>query len=319
VLRRSLLAAARNDKLRRFTAESALTRPVVSRFVAGRGLDEAVNSVTELKGQGLLASLDHLGEDTLDAAQASAARGAYLELLERLAAEGLVRFAEVSVKLSALGLRLDEAMALGNVRAICARAAQLGTTVTLDMEDSGTTDATLRIHAQLRSEFPETGAVLQAYLHRTEADCRALAGTGSRVRLCKGAYAEPATVAYQGRRDVDAAYGRCLTLLMDGSCYPMVATHDPKLVALARRLARERGKGPEEFEFQMLYGIRHDEQLRLARDGYRVRVYVPYGDQWYGYLVRRLAERPANLIFFLRALSGGWRVRRLAGPAVNRR
>jgi proline dehydrogenase len=313
VLRRALLAAARNDKLRRFTAESPLTRPVVNRFVAGQRLDEAVNSVTELKGQGLLASLDHLGEDTLDAAQATAARGAYLELLERLAAEGLVRFAEVSVKLSAVGLRLDVAMALDNVRAICARASELGTTVTLDMEDSGTTDATLRVHAELRGQFPETGAVLQAYLHRTEADCRALAETGSRIRLCKGAYAEPAAVAYQGRRDVDAAYERCLAVLMNGRCYPMVATHDPKLIALARRLAREQGRGPEEFEFQML---RHPARRavapgprRLPGPGLRpVRRPVVR-------LPRPQAGRAPGQPHLLPARD----VRRLAGPAVNRR
>lgn len=310
MLRRALLAAARNERLRDFAADSPLARPVVNRFVAGPSLPDAVRAVAELRDRGLLASLDHLGEDTLDAGRAVAASEAYIALLDRLSEEGLVGGAEVSVKLSAVGLRLDEEMAVAHVREISARAEQLGTTVTLDMEDSGTTEATLRIHAKLKAEFPATGAVLQAYLHRTEADCRNLATLGTRVRLCKGAYAEPPTVAFQGHADVDRSYARCLSILMSGGGYPMVATHDPRLIALAKRLARDRGRRPDEFEFQMLYGIRPDEQRRLAREGYRVRVYLPYGDQWYGYLVRRLAERPANLAFFLRALSGGWRAGR---------
>jgi proline dehydrogenase len=224
-------------------------------------------------------------------------------LLDRLADAGLASSAEVSVKLTAVGQSLEEGMARDNAAAICAAAARCGTTVTVDMEDHTTTDSTLGIVRDLRRDFPWVGAVLQAYLHRTEADCRDLATAGSRVRLCKGAYREPASVAYQTRLDVDRSYTRCLQVLMAGDGYPMVATHDPRLVAIAQRLATDAGRGADEHEFQMLYGIRPHEQLRLAAGGATVRVYVPYGDEWYGYLMRRLAERPANVMFFLRALA----------------
>ena len=170
------------------------------------------------------------------------------------------------------------------------------------MEDHTTTDSTLEILAELRKDYPTTGAVLQAYLRRTEADCRELATAGSRVRLCKGAYKEPESVAYQSALDVDKSYVRCLNILMSGDGYPMIATHDPRLIAIGEDRARWFDRSADEFEFQMLYGVRPEEQPRLAAEGYTVRVYVPYGDQWYGYLMRRLAERPANLAFFARAL-----------------
>ena len=177
-----------------------------------------------------------------------------------------------------------------------------GTTVTLDMEDHTTTDSTLSILAELRRDFPETGAVLQSYLHRTESDCRDLATAGSRVRLCKGVYKEPASVAYQDAEDVDLSYVRCLKVLMAGEGYPMVASHDPRLIDIARALASRQGREPDSYEFQMLYGIRPDEQTRIADRGHQMRVYVPFGEEWYGYLMRRMAERPANLTFFLRSL-----------------
>jgi proline dehydrogenase len=170
------------------------------------------------------------------------------------------------------------------------------------MEDHSTTDSTLRILRELRKDFPETGAVLQAYLRRTEADCRDLAYEGSRVRLCKGAYKEPESVAFQGRRDVDRAYVRCLKILMAGQGYPMVASHDPRMVDIAGALATRNGRAQGSYEYQMLFGIRPDEQRRLAEAGEKVRVYVPYGQEWYGYLMRRLAERPSNLTFFLHSL-----------------
>ena len=212
----------------------------------------------------------------------------------------------MSVKLSAVGQALPgdgEKIALENARAICEAARAAGTTVTLDMEDHTTTDSTLGILRELRQDFPETGAVLQAYLHRTEADCRDLAYAGSRVRLCKGAYKEPESVAFQGKRDVDRSYVRCLKVLMAGDGYPMLATHDPRLVAITEDLARRNGRAKDSYEYQMLYGIRPHEQERLAAQGQRMRVYVPYGDEWYGYLVRRMAERPANLAFFLRSVA----------------
>ena len=300
MLRSLILAASRNERVRRLVAEAPLSRTVVRRFVAGESVDDAVRISGELTAKGLAVSLDHLGEDTLDAAQAEATVQAYLVLLDRLQAAGLTRSGrvEVSVKLSAVGQSLDDALALEGARTICAAAQAAGSTVTLDMEDHTTTDRTLATLAELRKEFPSTGAVVQAYLHRTEDDCRTLAVEGSRVRLCKGAYREPAEVAYQGGADVDASYQRCLKVLMDGPGYPMVATHDPAMITLATA-----SRAPGSFELQLLYGIRPLEQERLVAAGHTVRVYVPYGEQWYGYLMRRLAERPANLVFFLRALA----------------
>jgi len=303
VLRRLLQWAARDQRIRHLVARAPVSRSVVARFVAGESLDDAVRVTAELIGRGLDVSLDHLGEDTRDRGQARAATQAYVALLGRLDRDGLTGGAEVSVKLSAVGQALDPAMALENARTICAAAGAVGTTVTLDMEDHTTTDSTLRTLAELRRDFPATGAVIQAYLRRSEGDCRALSGSGSRVRLCKGAYDEPVAVAFQKRREVDRSFARCLSILMSGSGYPMVATHDPRLVRLAERLAGPAGRGPRDFEFQMLYGIRPVEQRRLAGLGHRVRVYVPYGDEWYGYLMRRLAERPANVAFFLRSLA----------------
>ncbi len=230
---------------------------------------------------------------------------AYVALLRQLSAARLQRHAEVSVKLSAIGQALPETghkIALENARTICRAARNAGTTVTLDMEDHTTTDSTLTILHDLRKDFPETGAVLQAYLHRTEADCRALAHEGSRVRLCKGAYNEPDDVAFQDRVEVDKSYVRCLKVLLGGQGYPMIATHDPRMVEIASSLASRYGRAQGTYEFQMLYGIRPEEQKRLASSGETVRVYLPYGEEWYGYLMRRLAERPQNLSFFLKSL-----------------
>jgi proline dehydrogenase len=306
VLRRALLSMSRSQRVRHLVETAPVSRSVVARFVAGTTAEDAVGATRALAAKGLLASLDHLGEDTLDLAQATATRDAYLILLSRLADEGLTSGAEVSVKLSAVGQALPgdgEKVALENARTVCEAARTASTTVTLDMEDHTTTDSTLGILRDLRVDFPETGAVLQAYLHRTEADCRDLAGAGSRVRLCKGAYREPESVAFQGRADVDKAYVRALKVLMAGQGYPMVATHDPRLVAITEDLARRQGRAKDSFEFQMLYGIRPHEQERLAAQGQQMRVYVPYGNEWYGYLVRRMAERPANLAFFLRSVA----------------
>ena len=294
-----ILAASRNRRVERFVAGAPLSRSVVRRFVAGEAVEDAVRASRELTAKGLRASLDHLGEDTTDAGQADATVTAYLLLLQRLHEAGLTSDGrvEVSVKLSAVGQTISDELALEGARRICAAAAAAGTTVTLDMEDHTTTDRTLATLAVLRRDHPQTGAVLQAYLHRTERDCRDLAVAGSRVRLCKGAYNEPAEVAFQGVEDVDASYVRCMDVLLAGEGYPMLATHDPQLVERALASGRT-----APYEFQMLYGIRPLEQERLVAAGHAVRVYVPYGDQWYGYLMRRLAERPANLVFFLRAL-----------------
>ncbi len=305
MLRRVLLGVSRSDMIKNAVLKVPVTSEVVSRFVPGESTEDAIAATRRLVAAGLSVSIDHLGEDTHDRSHADLAARAYINLLARLREAGLADAAEVSVKLSALGQQLpgDGSMiALDNARLVCAAARNANTTVTVDMEESSTTDATLEGVAQLRRDFPTTGAVLQAYLRRTEADCRDLATAGSRVRLCKGAYDEPASVAFEDRAEVDKSYVRCLKILMSGDGYPMVATHDPRLIEIGRTLAVRNDRSTDSYEFQMLYGIRPLEQQRLAAAGHTVRVYLPYGTDWYGYLVRRLAERPANLTFFARSL-----------------
>ncbi len=311
VLRESLLMLSRSDAVKKLVTTMPVSAGIVRSYVPGEFIDDAVDAVEKLAATGLTATIDYLGEDTTDVEQAEATVTAYTELLRQLAARNLTRAAEVSVKLTAVGLALtDEAgdpelgykIALENARTICRAARNAGTTVTLDMEDHTTTDATLAILRELRQDFPETGAVLQAYLHRTEDDCRALAYEGSRVRLCKGAYDEPSEVAYTDTVDVDRAYVRCLKVLLNGQGYPMIATHDPRLIEIASALASRYGRAQGTYEFQMLYGIRPLEQRRLSDAGETVRVYIPFGLEWYGYLMRRLAERPRNLSFFVTSL-----------------
>jgi proline dehydrogenase len=292
--------------MRRVVAAAPVTRPVVNRFVAGDALHPALDRVRALAAGGLDITLDHLGEDVTDRATAHATRDAYLRLLESLREEKLGPRAEVSVKLSAFGQALPDGghdIALAGVRQVAELAAEIGTTVTLDMEDHTTVDSTLAVLRELRLAHPNTGAVLQSYLFRTEEDARALAVDGSRVRLVKGAYKEPASVAYQDKREVDKAYVRALRILFEGDGYPMVGSHDPRMIAIAQDLAARNHRAPGSYEFQMLYGIRTAEQRRLAEDGERMRIYVPYGADWYGYFMRRLAERPANLAFFLRSFA----------------
>lgn len=311
-LRPLLLAAGRSSRLQRLVTALPVTRAVVHRYVPGEGQDAVVAATRAILASGRSISVDHLGEDTSDPAQAEATVQAYLHLLEafgRLDApigEGVPAL-EVSLKLSALGQFLPDGghdIALVNARRVCRAAQAVGAWVNVDAEDHTTTNSTLAIVGELRVDHPNVATVLQAYLRRTEADCRALAGPGSRIRLCKGAYAEPADVAYQRGHEVDASYRRCLEILFAGEGYPMVASHDPAMIEGALALARRLGKAKDGYEFQMLYGIRDDEQRRLAAAGHTVRVYTPYGDQWYGYFMRRLAERPANLLFFARSLLG---------------
>ena len=301
MLRTTLLAAGRSPRVRAIAEGAAPLRPLVNRFVPGTDLDAAFATIRTLVADRLV-TVDHLGEDTTDRAQAQHTVEAYRALLQRIGAEGLADRVEVSVKLSALGQSLPadaEQVTLDAARQVCAEAAEVGTTVTVDMEDHTTTDATLGTVRDLRVDFPWVGAVVQSQLRRTEGDCRALAGPGSRVRLCKGAYDEPGSVAFTDRADVDRSYVRCLKVLFAGEGLPMVATHDPRLVAIARHLGRDRAGG---YELQMLYGVRPDAQTALAAQGERVRVYLPYGTEWFGYFMRRLAERPANVAFFLRSL-----------------
>src|SRR5690349_19914275 len=305
LLREPLLLLSRSGMVKKLVSTMPVSAGIVKSYVPGETNEAAVEATRRLVDDHLKVTLDFLGEDTLDVEQADATVAAYVDLLKQLSAQGLSRSAEVSVKLSAIGQALPDVghkTALENARTICRAARNAGTTVTLDMEDHTTTDSTLTILRELRKDFPETGAVLQAYLHRTEADCRALAYEGSRVRLCKGAYDEPASVAFQSRLDVDLSYVRCLKALMAGQGYPMIAIHDPRMIKIASSLASRHGRGAGSYEFQMLFGIRPEEQRRLVAAGETVRVYIPYGTEWYGYLMRRLAERPANLTFFVRSL-----------------
>jgi proline dehydrogenase len=298
MLRSTLLAASRSPRMRAIV-ESGPFDPLVSRFVAGATAADAL-AVARALTVDRLVTVDHLGEDTTERTQADTNVAAYELILGLLGDAGLADRVEVSVKLSAFGQSLavdGDKIALEGARRVCAAAAAVGTTVTVDMEDHTTTDRTLDTVRELRVDHPWVGAVVQAHLRRTEADCRDLAGPGSRVRLCKGAYDEPAAVAYRDRADVDASFARCLGVLMRGDGLPMVATHDPRLIDLARRLGPGRP-----YELQMLHGVRPSAQRALAAEGETVRVYLPYGTEWFGYFMRRLGERPANLVFFLRSL-----------------
>ena len=312
VARPAILAASRSTGLRRAAERMPLTRRVVDRFVPGETVDDALNAVVRLRDSNRFVTVDYLGEDVTDSAAADATVSAYLGLLDAVGRLGVdagdgPRPFEVSLKLSALGQALPrdgEKIARENAHEICSRAREVGAWVTVDAEDHTTTDSTLSIVRDLRADFPWLGTVLQAYLKRTEADCAEFAASGARIRLCKGAYAEPASVAYSGYEEVAESYLRCLRVLMAGTGYPMVASHDPAIIAAVPALVDEFKRGVDGFEYQMLYGIRDTEQLRLVGAGNHMRVYVPFGTEWYGYFVRRLAERPANLMFFLRALVG---------------
>ncbi|MEU0816892.1 proline dehydrogenase family protein [Streptomyces mirabilis] len=299
-----ILAASRSDRMRRFVSAAPGTKQVVARFIAGESVDQVVPVVQDAVAKGLEVTLDVVGEDITTREQAFAARDAYLELIEHLKELDLGTKAEMSIKLSMFGQALEggHELALANVRPVVEAAAAIGTTVTLDAEDHTTLDSMFAIHEELRKDFPRTGCVIQAYLYRTEADARRLAASGSRVRLVKGAYKEPTEVAYQDKAETDKAYVRVLRVLMEGEGYPMIGSHDPRLISIAQELARKAGRKLDEYEFQMLYGIRSEEHLRLAAEGHRMRVYTAYGTDWYGYFMRRLAEKPANLLFFARSI-----------------
>ena len=304
MVRGVLLALAQSESIKRAVTTAPGVGGVVTRFAAGESDDEALRATSDLVDAGFSVTLDYLGEDTANRSQADLTTGAYVRLLNRLSDAELASSAEVSVKLSAIGQALPggAAIATENARQICEAAESAGTSVTLDMEDHTTTDLTLATLHELKADFPRTGAVLQAYLRRTEQDCRDLATEGSRIRLCKGAYAEPESVAFAQRGEIDRSYVRCLKILLAGHGYPMIATHDARLISIAEALTRRFGRSNDSYEYQMLYGVRRDEQRRLLELGEQVRVYVPYGTEWYGYLVRRMAERPANLSLGLRAI-----------------
>ena len=297
MLRASLLWLSEQPRVFRFVRRNGLARWLASRFVAGETVDSAVAALRELNAAGLSASLDLLGESVQRAEDARQARDTYLETLDRIRAAGAD--ANVSVKLTQLGLDIDEALCVANLRAIVAQAR--GSFVRIDMEQSSYAEKTLQLFTgTLHPEFGNAvGVVLQSYLRRTARDVDAMIALGARVRLCKGAYQEPPDVAFPAKRDVDANYVACMERLLERGHYPGIATHDQRIIAHAKVFARAQGIPPARFEFQMLYGVRRDLQHALRREGYNVRVYVPFGTHWYPYLMRRLAERPANLAFIV--------------------
>jgi proline dehydrogenase len=297
---RVVLAVTSWRAVRWLFTRTRLGRRVALRFVAGEALDDAARVAKELNDAGMSVSLDHLGEHVTDAASARAARDAYLACLDRIAADGLD--ANISVKLTQLGLGSNESLCSDSLQALARRAAELGLTVTLDMEESAHTGATLRLYETVQRVHGNLGVAIQAYLHRTPADLDHIIPLGGHIRLCKGAYDEGVAVALQSRVDIDSAYDRLLGRLMESSqTKPAVATHDGARIARALDLAVMRN-GP--WEFQMLFGVRTKLQQELVEAGHPMRVYLPYGDSWYPYLTRRLAERPANVWFFVRALFG---------------
>ena len=274
---------------------------LAKRFIAGETVAEAMDAVAGLNAQGMTATLDFLGEDVTSRDEAERTRDAYFELLAAVAARGVET--NVSVKLTAMGLLIDEGFALENLRAILARAASnRDPFVRIDMEGSAVTDATLRVFERAFAETRDVGPVLQAYLKRTPADVERMIALGARVRLCKGAYSEPAEIAHKDMPTIRREYLRSAEALIERGRYPGIATHDSRVIDAVIAYARERGIGPDRFEFQMLYGVRHDLQRKLVADGHRVRVYVPYGTHWAGYFYRRITERKENAFFALRSM-----------------
>jgi proline dehydrogenase len=295
MLKDTLLFLARRDGIRKFVSSNPAARRVARRFVAGEELDEALLVAHVLNKRHIAVSLDHLGENVAAAAEAEAAARAYITILDRIAAERAE--ANISIKLTALGLDISEDLCHEHLRLVLRRAAELGIFVRVDMEGSDYTQRTMDLVLEQRRDLDNVGTVIQSMLHRSPEDVEALIASRTRVRLVKGAYLEPPSLAYPKKADVDAAYITLMHALLERGVYPAIATHDERILADACQFAAERGIARARFEFQMLYGIRRDLQERLAREGYNVRVYVPYGTQWYPYLTRRMAERPANLVF----------------------
>lgn len=297
MFRRTFLYLSNQPRIFRFVRHNGLAKRFASRFVAGEALDDALAAVRALNAKGISASLDLLGESVHSEPEARAAAAEYLDVLDRIHASGVN--ANVSIKLTQMGLDVDEELCVVNMQDILTRAREYGTFVRIDMESSDYTERTLRLFEdRLYPSFRETvGIVLQSYLYRTQADAEHAVALQCRVRLCKGAYREPATVAYPEKRDVDANFVRCAQILLRGAKYPALATHDPAMITAAKRVVRDEQIAPDRFEFQMLYGVRRDLQEQLVREGFNMRVYVPFGTQWYPYLMRRLAERPANVAF----------------------
>lgn len=278
-------------------------KQITRRFIAGVNINDAITEILALNRQGVTATFDHLGESTFSKAEAEADVREYLHVLERIEATGAD--SNVSVKLTQLGLDISEDYCLENTRRIVEAAKSRGNFVRIDMEDTSKTDATLRIFKRLFQEYGNVGIVLQAYLYRTEKDLDEVLALGARIRLCKGAYQEPETVAFPEKADVDANYVKLMQKLLQSGIYHGIATHDMRMIRATKEFAAREGIGADNFEFQMLYGVRRDLMVNLAKEGYRVRAYVPYGEFWYPYFMRRLAERPANVWFVLKNLFKG--------------
>ncbi len=298
MLRALLLELAKSSRLRRWITSNGTTRRLAQRFVPGEDLAPAVEAARRSNRAGMTASLDQLGENVLSREDAERARQAYTDALDRIAAENLD--ANVSLKLTHLGLDLGDDFCAEQLRIVTERASALRNFARVDMEGSPYTDRTLRIVKQARAETDAVGTVVQAYLYRSKKDIQDLLSIGCRIRLVKGAYKEPSQIAFPRKKDVDANYVKLMQLLLPSGIYHALATHDPNMIEATIRFAAERGITKDMFEFQMLYGIRTDLQSRLVREGYRVRVYIPFGQDWFPYFMRRLAERPANLVFFAR-------------------
>ena len=300
VLRSSLLYLSRQSWLRHWVETSKITGRLTSRFVAGLTLDQEIEVIRKLNAEHMLATLDRLGENVSSLQEAEASRDSYMQSLKRIASERLN--ATVSIKLTQFGLDLSEDACLENVDRLTAYAKSIGSRVEIDMEASEYTDRTLRVVKAMHGKHGCVRAVIQAYLHRSAADIEDLCRLQIPVRLCKGAYNEPPAVAFAKKSEVDANYIQLMCRLLVGGTYPAVASHDEKMIEHALSHVRKHGIGPEKFEFQMLYGVRRDLQRRLVQDGFQMRLYVPYGDAWYPYFMRRLAERPANVVFLARNL-----------------
>ena len=298
MLRALLLELAKSIRLKSWITSNGATRRMARRFVPGEELAPAIEAARACNRAGMTVSLDHLGENVATREDAERARASYTEALERIASEGIE--GNVSLKLTHLGLDLGGEFCAEQLRRLTRRAEELGNFVRVDMEGSAYTDRTLRIVQQARAESAAVGTVIQAYLYRSEEDIRKLLGIGCRIRLVKGAYREPARIAFRRKKQVDANFIKLMKVLLPSGIYHALATHDPKMIEATIRFAAEQDITKDKFEFQMLYGIRTDLQTRLVRQGYRVRVYIPFGRDWFPYFMRRLAERPANLLFFVR-------------------
>lgn len=303
MLRQLLLALAASEWLKRFLTGFPLARRVARRFVAGESLSDGLEAVRQLKAQELDVTLDLLGENVEDEEASRLATRNYVRVLEALRDTGLA--SHISLKLTQLGLDLGEELCLANLEEILDQAARGGMFVRVDMEGSRYTDSTMRVFEQARARHDNVGVVVQAYLHRSRSDIQRINDLNGQVRLCKGAYAEPPSVAYQGRERVGQSFIELMQLLLKEGTYPAIASHDEEMIEATVQFAKEQAIDPAAFEFQMLYGIRRERQLELRRQGFNVRIYVPFGQEWYPYFMRRLAERPANLIFFLTALFRG--------------